>query len=77
MGWLVSKYQTHHDGKVVKVCGKKDGEEKTYQNQCMADCDGAEPANGGNWEQGVPCTEDIELSDAKCGLLDNKRVVRV
>ena len=61
----------------MKVCGKKDGEEKTYQNQCMADCDGAEPANGGNWEQGVPCTEDIELSDAKCGLLDNKRVVRV
>ena len=49
----------------------------TYLNQCLAECADAAPANGVQWEQGIPCEQDITEADAKCKLLDNKRVVRV
>ena len=70
---------TQH-GQVVQVCGRTGSDSQpsymTYLNQCLAECADAAPANGVQWEQGIPCEQDIKEADAKCKLLDNKRVVR-
>ena len=64
-------------GQVVKVCGKREKGKpnKTYNNQCLAECDGAEPLSGDSWEPGVPCKEDIQKKDEMCQKLVNQRVV--